>query len=160
MAEQLICNQQVDGSTPFTSSNLNFYGGIPERPKGADCKSVVTDFAGPNPASPTITRNRVLVTRFFVMWSEAVRQQRGVAVRCAAYRHRRYLALRGDDTQELYNMCASVILHPEQPYPASPQLHPHPSGFACHLPLSWGRLYESLWLGFFLFTNANLCAIM
>ena len=28
-------------------------GGIPERPKGADCKSVVTDFAGPNPASPT-----------------------------------------------------------------------------------------------------------
>ena len=51
MAEQLICNQQVDGSTPFTSSIL--YGGIPERPKGADCKSVVTDFAGPNPASPT-----------------------------------------------------------------------------------------------------------
>ena len=51
MAEQLICNQQVDGSTPFTSSI--FYGGIPERPKGADCKSVVTDFGGPNPPSPT-----------------------------------------------------------------------------------------------------------
>ena len=50
MAEQLICNQQVVGSTPITSS---IYGGIPERPKGADCKSVVTDFAGPNPASPT-----------------------------------------------------------------------------------------------------------
>ena len=49
MAEQLICNQQVDGSTPFTSSN----GGFPERPKGADCKSVVTDFGGPNPPSPT-----------------------------------------------------------------------------------------------------------
>ena len=28
------------------------YGGIPEWPKGADCKSVVSDFAGPNPASP------------------------------------------------------------------------------------------------------------
>ena len=56
MAEQLICNQQVDGSTPFTSSI--FYGGIPERPKGADCKSVVTDFAGPNPASPTIKKHR------------------------------------------------------------------------------------------------------
>ena len=53
MAEQLICNQQVDGSTPFTSSSIK-YGGIPERPKGADCKSVVTDFAGPNPASPTM----------------------------------------------------------------------------------------------------------
>ena len=65
MAEQLICNQQVDGSTPFTSSSI--YGGIPERPKGADCKSVVTDFAGPNPASPTITRNRPS-GRFFVMW--------------------------------------------------------------------------------------------
>ena len=61
MAEQLICNQQVDGSTPFTSSKqrleatvLSFsYGGFPERPKGADCKSVVTDFGGPNPPSPT-----------------------------------------------------------------------------------------------------------
>ena len=58
MAEQLICNQQVDGSTPFTSS-IGFalrnrtYGGFPERPKGADCKSVVTDFGGPNPPSPT-----------------------------------------------------------------------------------------------------------
>ena len=29
------------------------YGGIPERPKGADCKSVVSDFGGPNPPSPT-----------------------------------------------------------------------------------------------------------
>ena len=58
MAEQLICNQQVDGSTPFTSSNESAmadsnFGGFPERPKGADCKSVVTDFGGPNPPSPT-----------------------------------------------------------------------------------------------------------
>ena len=60
MAEQLICNQQVDGSTPFTSSN----GGIPERPKGADCKSVVTDFAGPNPASPT-TIPRTMSEEFY-----------------------------------------------------------------------------------------------
>ena len=60
MAEQLICNQQVDGSTPFTSSigghgkwlSLS-YGGIPEWPKGADCKSVVCDFGGPNPPAPT-----------------------------------------------------------------------------------------------------------
>ena len=63
MAEQLICNQQVDGSTPFTSSI--FYGGIPERPKGADCKSVVTDFAGPNPASPTIEKTESLRLGFF-----------------------------------------------------------------------------------------------
>ncbi len=36
MAEQLICNQQVVGSTPITSS---IYGRIPEWPKGTDCKS-------------------------------------------------------------------------------------------------------------------------
>ena len=59
MAEQLICNQQVDGSTPFTSS---IYGGFPEWPKGADCKSVVTDFGGPNPPSPT-NKNRTFVYR-------------------------------------------------------------------------------------------------
>ena len=50
MAEQLICNQQVVGSTPITSS---IYGSVPEWPKGADCKSVVCDFGGPNPPAPT-----------------------------------------------------------------------------------------------------------
>ena len=38
MAEQLICNQQVDGSTPFTSFIFE-YGSVPEWPKGTDCKS-------------------------------------------------------------------------------------------------------------------------
>ena len=52
MAEQLICNQQVVGSTPITSSN----GSVPERPKGADCKSVVSDFSGPNPLAPTMKK--------------------------------------------------------------------------------------------------------
>ena len=36
LVEQLTCNQQVVGSIPITSS---IYGGVPERPKGADCKS-------------------------------------------------------------------------------------------------------------------------
>ena len=49
LAEQLICNQQVIGSIPIVGS----YGWIPERPKGADCKSVVDDFEGSNP-SPSI----------------------------------------------------------------------------------------------------------
>ena len=49
MVEQLICNQQVRGSSPFTGSiktgsKILFYnliwGRFPERPKGADCKSV------------------------------------------------------------------------------------------------------------------------
>ena len=61
MAEHLICNQAVDGSTPFTSS---IFGGFPERPKGADCKSVVTDFGGPNPPSPT-RKKPSLTTWFF-----------------------------------------------------------------------------------------------
>ena len=37
------------------------YGRVPERPKGADCKSVVFDFSGSNPLSPT-TSWQVLVT--------------------------------------------------------------------------------------------------
>ena len=74
MAEQLICNQQVDGSTPFTSSigsaylADSIYGGIPERPKGADCKSVVTDFGGPNPPSPT--NKKPLQSQWFFVWCE------------------------------------------------------------------------------------------
>ena len=61
LAEQLICNQQVIGSIPivgFSNLLLQFdngfdiiskYGWIPERPKGADCKSVVDNFGGSNP---------------------------------------------------------------------------------------------------------------
>ena len=63
MAEQLICNQQVVGSTPITSlkavpDNLRaaLHGGIPEWPKGTDCKSAGTAFGGSNPPSPTKTK--------------------------------------------------------------------------------------------------------
>ena len=49
LAEQLICNQQVIGSSPI----IGYHGWIPEWPKGADCKSVVDDFEGSNP-SPSI----------------------------------------------------------------------------------------------------------
>ncbi len=74
-AEQLICNQQVTGSIPATSSTLFFllilkkglteafscgiltksvkYGGVPEWPKGADCKSVAFSFDGSNPSPST-----------------------------------------------------------------------------------------------------------
>ncbi len=67
-----VCNQQVRGSSPFTSSSgtgpvpqnrahrlykiAYLYGGVPEWPKGADCKSVVDDFSGSNPLSPTIDK--------------------------------------------------------------------------------------------------------
>ncbi len=39
LAEQLICNQQVAGSSPIASSGGRL-GGMPEWLKGADCKSV------------------------------------------------------------------------------------------------------------------------
>ena len=74
MAEQLICNQQVVGSTPITSSKWALtagspYGGFPERPKGADCKSVVTDFGGPNPPSPTKNPRTTVRGFFFFLFS-------------------------------------------------------------------------------------------
>ena len=50
LVEQLTCNQQVVGSSPITSSKN---GGFPERPKGADCKSVSDAFGGSNPPSST-----------------------------------------------------------------------------------------------------------
>ena len=43
LAEQLICNQQVTGSSPIASSNSdieeNFCAGVAEWLKAADCKS-------------------------------------------------------------------------------------------------------------------------
>ena len=65
LAEQLICNQQVIGSSPIIGlsgawnehqslTDRNSYGGIPEWPKGADCKSVSCAFSGSNPLSPTL----------------------------------------------------------------------------------------------------------
>ena len=55
LVEQLICNQQVGGSSPSTSSNFFIieYGSVPEWPNGADCKSVAIRFGGSNPPAPT-----------------------------------------------------------------------------------------------------------
>ena len=59
LVEQLICNQQVGGSSPSTSSIFlkqpvkSEYGSVPEWPKGADCKSVALRFGGSNPPAPT-----------------------------------------------------------------------------------------------------------
>ena len=54
LAEQLICNQQVNGSSPFIGFFLLYkymkeYGWIPEWPKGTDCKSAANCFGGSNP---------------------------------------------------------------------------------------------------------------
>ena len=60
MVEQLICNQQVAGSSPIASSveqrkceGNESLGRVPERSKGTDCKSVATGFEGSNPSPST-----------------------------------------------------------------------------------------------------------
>ena len=58
MVEQLICNQQVAGSSPIASSVENeSLGRVPERSKGTDCKSVATGFEGSNPSPSTAAMN-------------------------------------------------------------------------------------------------------
>ena len=52
MVELLICNQWVGGSSPSAGSTDNT-GGVPERPKGTDCKSVGEAFGGSNPPPTT-----------------------------------------------------------------------------------------------------------
>ena len=57
MVEQLICNQQVAGSSPIASSVARdsvLLGRVPERSKGTDCKSVGEAFGGSNPPPSTI----------------------------------------------------------------------------------------------------------
>ncbi len=52
--EQRTCNAQVEGSIPPTSSTFTIeYGGVPEWPKGTDCKSAGYAFGGSNPPSST-----------------------------------------------------------------------------------------------------------
>jgi hypothetical protein len=60
MAEQLICNQWVGGSIPFAGSMMASPGEVPERSKGADCKSAGSAFGGSNPPLSTIEQ-RVVV---------------------------------------------------------------------------------------------------
>ena len=61
LAEQLICNQQVAGSSPFASSteiSSSDCGGVPEWSKGADCKSAGVAFGGSNPPPTTTAISR------------------------------------------------------------------------------------------------------
>ena len=71
LVEQLICNQQVAGSSPiasfFTSYFIIFllFGEIPKWPKGTDCKSVGIAFEGSNPSLP----------RFYLFSSFIIKKQ-------------------------------------------------------------------------------------
>ena len=55
-AEQLICNQWVGGSIPFAGFKMDTLGEVPERSKGADCKSAGSAFGGSNPPLSTTER--------------------------------------------------------------------------------------------------------
>ncbi len=68
LVELLICNQWVGGSSPFAGSRLRrnkevkkYSGGVPERPKGTDCKSVGEAFGGSNPPPTTILMSEAYV---------------------------------------------------------------------------------------------------
>ena len=65
LAEQLICNQQVIGSSPiigFFYNCITFVdnGQIPEWPKGTDCKSAAICFGGSNPPLPILLLRRTI----------------------------------------------------------------------------------------------------
>ncbi len=47
-----------NGSRPVLTQALP-RGGVPERPKGADCKSAVIDFEGSNPSPTTISSDNM-----------------------------------------------------------------------------------------------------
>ena len=71
MVEQLICNQQVAGSSPIASSveqcpNAmdSSLGRVPERSKGTDCKSVATGFEGSNPSPSTAASQHGAINHF------------------------------------------------------------------------------------------------
>ena len=67
LVEQLICNQQVAGSSPIASSIFLIFGRVPEWPKGADCKSVACSFGGSNPPSSTIKTDTTFVVSVFIL---------------------------------------------------------------------------------------------
>ena len=93
MAEQLICNQQVVGSTPITSSSdirrprrrsileSISYGSVPEWPKGTDCKSAGNAFGGPNPPAPTTKKHPPLWRVLFCAARGVAKERRVVGRR-------------------------------------------------------------------------------
>ena len=70
MAEQLICNQQVVGSTPITSSKEStqkwtYMGDFPSGQRGQTVNLLSFDFGGPNPPSPTRKKQIAKAICFF-----------------------------------------------------------------------------------------------
>ena len=111
MAEQLICNQQVDGSTPFTSSNN--MGDFPSGQRGQTVNllsltSVVRIHHPPPTQTPTAKAVGVLC-----WWGMAVRGHRykcPVTLRFPT-RNRDTCPLRRDIAKR-YSRCKDVVTNP------------------------------------------------
>ena len=121
-----ICNQQVGGSSPSTSSTTS-YGRVPEWPKGADCKSVVADFGGSNPPSPTKYRVDTFVSaRYFFALQGGIRKAAlgGVPV---ARRNRRGVSRRKSESTLSHQKpeCESVRVFTFYLLPIHYYLEPH-----------------------------------
>ena len=56
LANLKILNEKVLDTKLANLENTPHFGGVPERPKGSDCKSDVYDFEGSNPSPSTIFR--------------------------------------------------------------------------------------------------------
>ena len=63
LAEQLICNQQVAGSSPITSSIM---GEFPSGQRGQTVNLLLFSFGGPNPPSPTKQKQTIIRWSVFV----------------------------------------------------------------------------------------------
>ncbi len=61
----VIKNLNIVERIRFRPTSL--HGEIPERPKGADCKSVIYDFGGSNPPLPIKTEPKLLVPFFTIL---------------------------------------------------------------------------------------------
>ena len=107
-----------------------FNGGIPERPKGADCKSVVTDFAGPNPASPTKQKTESLWLGF--LFGE-------VAYLAQAHKSARWFAFEPQSDVSLLNGGKAKNLRHRR-IPSFPV--PSPCGSVCCLSIAKAMVYH------------------
>ena len=64
----MTVNHDVTGSSPVWGA-IFLFGGIPERPKGTDCKSVGSAFEGSNPSPSTrLVSLQFCRLTFFVVW--------------------------------------------------------------------------------------------
>jgi hypothetical protein len=107
MVEQLICNQQVAGSSPIASSVVNSSGRVPERSKGTDCKSVATGFEGSNPSPSTAATKRAME-----MGNEEFRVERSAAALRGAHRGRVWERFEG--SQNAAGVAQLVELQPSK----------------------------------------------